>query len=53
MEALWGSDAEQFKPSRWLEGNPCKGKALGPYAHLLASINRLLFHVLKRISFLA
>ncbi|KAJ7894580.1 cytochrome P450 [Mycena leptocephala] len=35
MEALWGSDAEQFKPSRWLEGNPCKGKALGPYAHLL------------------
>ncbi|KAJ6541681.1 cytochrome P450 [Mycena capillaripes] len=35
VEALWGSDAAEFKPSRWLKGDPCKGKALGPYGHLL------------------
>ncbi|KAJ7721252.1 cytochrome P450 [Mycena maculata] len=37
-EALWGPDANEFKPSRWLAGDPCPGQtsALGPYAHLLA-----------------
>ncbi|KAJ7665656.1 cytochrome P450 [Mycena rosella] len=35
LEDLWGCDADQFKPSRWLDGDPCKGQALGPYAHLL------------------
>jgi hypothetical protein len=34
MEALWGADADEFKPSRWLEGDPCAGQALGPYADL-------------------
>ncbi|KAJ7605065.1 cytochrome P450 [Mycena polygramma] len=29
-EALWGSDANDFKPSRWLEGDPFKGKSIGP-----------------------
>ncbi|KAJ7756852.1 cytochrome P450 [Mycena maculata] len=36
LEALWGTDAHHFDPSRWLEGNPCKGNALGPYGHLLS-----------------
>ncbi|KAJ7447244.1 cytochrome P450, partial [Mycena latifolia] len=36
LEDLWGSDADEFKPSRWLEGDPCSGQALGPYAQLLA-----------------
>ncbi|KAJ7361007.1 cytochrome P450 [Mycena albidolilacea] len=31
-----GTDADQFKPSRWIEGDPYKGKALGPYANLFA-----------------
>ncbi|KAJ7147991.1 cytochrome P450 [Mycena filopes] len=35
LEALWGSDADEFKPSRWMNGDPCKGNAVGPYAHLL------------------
>ncbi|KAF8204216.1 cytochrome P450 [Mycena galopus ATCC 62051] len=35
MESLWGADADEFKASRWMEGDPCKGKALGPYAHLM------------------
>ncbi|KAJ7650920.1 cytochrome P450 [Roridomyces roridus] len=36
LEALWGEDAHEFNPSRWLDGNPCKGNALGPYGHLLS-----------------
>ncbi|KAJ7455721.1 cytochrome P450 [Mycena latifolia] len=38
MESLWGSDAHEFKPSRWLDGDPYKGQigAGGPYANLLA-----------------
>ncbi|KAJ7504760.1 cytochrome P450 [Mycena galericulata] len=36
LEALWGADAHRFDPSRWLEGSPCKGNALGPYGHLLS-----------------
>ncbi|KAJ6601136.1 cytochrome P450 [Mycena vulgaris] len=36
LESAWGPDAHEFKPSRWLEGNPCTGPAVGPYAQLLA-----------------
>ncbi|KAJ7682539.1 cytochrome P450 [Mycena polygramma] len=36
LETLWGKDAQEFDPSRWLAGNPCKGNALGPYGHLLS-----------------
>lgn len=36
LEAIWGSDADEFRPSRWLAGDPCTGQALGPYAQLLA-----------------
>ncbi|KAF7302467.1 PAH-inducible cytochrome P450 monooxygenase [Mycena chlorophos] len=35
-EQLWGTDALDFKPSRWLSStSPCTGPALGPYANLL------------------
>ncbi|KAJ6536451.1 cytochrome P450 [Mycena vulgaris] len=36
LESFWGTDAHEFKPSRWLEGSACRGDALGPYSHLLA-----------------
>ncbi|KAF7313968.1 Cytochrome P450 [Mycena chlorophos] len=36
LRSIWGEDAAEFKPSRWLESEqPCKGTALGPYASLL------------------
>ncbi|KAF7363187.1 Cytochrome P450 [Mycena venus] len=35
IASIWGSDAHEFRPSRWLEEKPCKGQALGPYASLL------------------
>ncbi|KAJ6564433.1 cytochrome P450 [Mycena capillaripes] len=36
LTSVWGSDAGVFRPSRWLEEDPCKGAALGPYASVLA-----------------
>ncbi|KAJ7917419.1 cytochrome P450 [Mycena leptocephala] len=35
-ESLWGSDAGDFKPSRWTDGSTYKEDALGPYANLLS-----------------
>ncbi|KAJ7635210.1 cytochrome P450 [Roridomyces roridus] len=34
-ELLWGEDAEEFKPSRWIEGTSYQGDDVGPYANLL------------------
>ncbi|KAJ7182924.1 cytochrome P450 [Mycena crocata] len=35
LTSFWGTDAHEFRPSRWFEKEPCKGPALGPHASLL------------------
>ncbi|KAK7027705.1 cytochrome P450 [Favolaschia claudopus] len=35
-EVLWGDDAHEFRPSRWLDGTAFHGRALGPHANLLS-----------------
>jgi len=35
LESHWGEDADEFNPSRWLDGGAYKGEAVGPYANLL------------------
>ncbi|KAJ7708357.1 cytochrome P450 [Mycena rosella] len=34
LTSIWGPDAHDFRPSRWLEKDPCNGPALGPHASL-------------------
>ncbi|KAJ6594703.1 cytochrome P450 [Mycena capillaripes] len=36
LTSVWGPDAGEFRPRRWLEKDPCKGPALGPHASLLS-----------------
>ncbi|KAJ7054219.1 cytochrome P450 [Mycena amicta] len=37
LSSIWGDDAREFRPSRWLQAEqPCRGTALGPYASLLS-----------------
>ncbi|KAJ6631106.1 cytochrome P450 [Mycena sp. CBHHK59/15] len=37
LRSVWGDDAEEFKPSRWLDGRiPASGASMGPYSNLLA-----------------
>ncbi|KAJ6461677.1 cytochrome P450 [Mycena sanguinolenta] len=35
LVSRWGSDAHEFRPSRWLDGTASQTDALGPYANLL------------------
>ncbi|KAJ6523456.1 cytochrome P450 [Mycena vulgaris] len=36
LHSRWGDDADTFNPSRWLDGTPYQGDAIGPYANLLS-----------------
>ncbi|KAK7016365.1 cytochrome P450 [Favolaschia claudopus] len=35
VEAIWGQDANTFRPSRWLDGSVRPTEAIGPFANLL------------------
>ncbi|TFK37879.1 cytochrome P450 [Crucibulum laeve] len=35
LTSVWGADANEFKPSRWMQGEAAQGASLGPYANLL------------------
>ncbi|KAJ6517886.1 hypothetical protein C8R47DRAFT_959926 [Mycena vitilis] len=34
LPSRWGDDADEFKPSRWLDGKTYQGEAISPYANL-------------------
>ncbi|KAJ6481549.1 cytochrome P450 [Mycena vitilis] len=34
--SIWGEDAHEFRPSRWIDGTITQGHSLGPYANLLS-----------------
>ncbi|KAJ7062480.1 cytochrome P450 [Mycena amicta] len=36
LESRWGTDADNFDPSRWIEGRVPQSDTIGPYANLLA-----------------
>ena len=41
MESIWGKDARQFVPERWLteDGIPAKAKELPGYHHILTFVD--------------
>ncbi|KAJ7730280.1 cytochrome P450 [Mycena olivaceomarginata] len=41
LESGWGKDANEFRPSRWIEGEVSKGEVVGPYANLSEGLTRL------------
>ncbi|KAJ7277659.1 cytochrome P450 [Mycena rebaudengoi] len=46
LQSRWGDDPDTFNPSRWLDGTPYQGDAVGPYANLHVNLRS------KRLSFL-
>ncbi|KAF8138047.1 cytochrome P450 [Mycena galopus ATCC 62051] len=54
LTSIWGPDAREFQPSRWLEKEePWKGSALGPHAslHVFQTHSSLGIEFLARLTF--
>ncbi|KAJ7436989.1 cytochrome P450 [Mycena galericulata] len=48
LTSIWGPDAGEFRPSRWLAKAPCTGTALGPHASLVLELQVVVVELVRK-----
>ncbi|KAJ7442382.1 cytochrome P450 [Mycena galericulata] len=48
LTSIWGPDAREFRPSRWLQKEPGKGPVLGPHAPTLLELQVFVVEIVGR-----